>query len=119
VDETVETAWQRRIKTILFDYDKYDIRDDQRTAMQGNSDFLLAFPNVRVVIEGHCDERGSAQYNLGLGQKRADAIKDFLIASGVPASRIRTISYGKEKPACMESNEACWQQNRRGVFVRE
>ena len=119
VDETLETAWQRRIQIILFDYDQFDIRDDQRAAMQGNGEFLLKFANVRVVIEGHCDERGSAQYNLGLGQKRADAIKDFLIAMGVGASRIRTISYGKEKPACMDANEACWQQNRRGVFVRE
>lgn len=118
-DPTVEEVWTQRIKIILFDYDSYEIRADQRAAATGNGEFLRANSSVRVVIEGHCDERGSAQYNLGLGQKRADAIKEFLVGMGISADRIRTISYGKEKPACLEQNEACWQTNRRGVFVRE
>jgi peptidoglycan-associated lipoprotein len=118
-DPTVEEIWPQRIKIIYFDYDKYDIRDDQRAALQSNGDFLRSYSQIRIVVEGHCDERGSAQYNLGLGQRRADSIKEFLVGMGISADRIRTISYGKEKPACLESNEDCWQQNRRGIFVRE
>ena len=118
-EPSVEELWTQRIKTIYFDYDKYDIRDDQKASLQGNGEFLRSNPQVRIVVEGHCDERGSAQYNLGLGQRRADSIKEFLVSMGLSADRLRTISYGKEKPACTDSNEACWQQNRRGVFVRE
>jgi peptidoglycan-associated lipoprotein len=118
-DLTVEELWSQRIKTIYFDYDKYDVRDDQRAALQGNGDFLRSHSDVRIVVEGHCDERGSAQYNLGLGQKRADSIKEFLVNMGISADRVRTISYGKEKPTCTDANETCWQANRRGVFVKE
>src|SRR5438132_109489 len=82
------------------------------------ADFLKSNPNFKVTIEGHCDERGSTEYNLGLGDRRASAVKQYLVSLGVPADRLSTVSFGKEKPFCMESTEACWQQNRRGHFVR-
>jgi peptidoglycan-associated lipoprotein len=85
--------------------------------VQADVQFLTQHPEVNFTIEGHCDERGSTEYNIALGDKRATSVKSALVAAGVSASRIKTISYGKEKPFCMESNEACWQQNRRGHFV--
>jgi len=105
------------IKDIYFDYDKSDIRPDQQSSLQADFTFLNQHPNVNVLIEGHCDERGSTDYNLALGDQRASAVKNALTAGGISASRIKTISYGKEKPFCTESNEACWQQNRRGHLV--
>jgi len=105
----------------FFDYDRADVRPDAVAALQQDANLLLPmlsdFPQLRVIIEGHCDERGSAEYNLALGDQRASAVKNAIVAAGVSASRIKTISYGKEKPFCSESNEACWQQNRRGHFV--
>ena len=112
----MEELFGQRVKTIYFDYDKYDVRDDQRAALQGNGEFLRAHAEVRITIEGHCDERGSAEYNLGLGDKRANSLKEFLGAMGIAADRIHTISYGKERPVCTESNDDCWQKNRRGQF---
>jgi len=112
-----EDLFNQNIKDVYFDYDKSDIRADQQSSLQANSQFLGQHPNINVTIEGHCDERGSTEYNLALGDRRASAVKDALVAGGVNASRIKTISYGKEKPFCTESNEACWQQNRRGHFV--
>jgi peptidoglycan-associated lipoprotein len=101
----------------LFDFDKSDIRDDARQVLTKDAAALKrvfeADPNFTVVIEGHCDERGSAEYNLGLGDRRATAAKDFLVSLGVPADRLKTISYGKERPVCTEANEACYQRNRR------
>jgi peptidoglycan-associated lipoprotein len=105
------------VKDVFFDYDKYDIRPDQQTAIQANAQFLAQHPNINFTIEGHCDERGSTEYNLALGDNRANAVKNALVQAGVNGSRIKTISYGKEKPFCTESNEQCWQQNRRGHFV--
>jgi peptidoglycan-associated lipoprotein len=105
------------IKDVYFDYDKSDVRGDQQSSVQADVAFLSQHPNISFTIEGHCDERGSTDYNLALGDKRANAVKDALISGGVSASRIKTISYGKEKPFCTESNEACWQQNRRGHLV--
>jgi peptidoglycan-associated lipoprotein len=105
------------IKDVYFDYDKSDVRGDQQSSVQADVAFLNQHPNISFTIEGHCDERGSTDYNLALGDKRANAVKDALISGGVSASRIKTISYGKEKPFCTESNEACWQQNRRGHLV--
>ena len=100
-----------------FDYDKNDIRDDARQALTKDADLLkrifAADPSFSVVIEGHCDERGSAEYNLGLGDRRATSAKDFLIGLGVPADKIRTISYGKERPVCTDASEDCYQRNRR------
>jgi len=111
----------RRVQDAYFDYDKSDIRDDARATLTSNSDALKTmfreFPNSRVVVEGHCDERGSAEYNLGLGDRRATSAKEFLTTIGVPADRISVISYGKERPQCTEGNESCWQRNRRVHFV--
>ena len=114
---TEEEMFGQNIKDVYFDYDKYDIRPDQQTALQGNAQWLAQHPNVRFTVEGHCDERGSTEYNLALGDNRATAVKNALVQAGVSADRIRTISYGKEKPFCTESNEQCWQQNRRGHFA--
>ena len=114
---TDEELFGRNVRDIYFDYDKYDIRPDQQAALQSGARFLAQHPAMRFTIEGHCDERGSTEYNLALGDNRANAVKNALIQAGVGADRIRTISYGKEKPVCTESNEQCWQQNRRGHFV--
>ncbi len=114
---TEEELFARNVKDIFFDYDKYDIRPDQQAALQADAAFLQQHPNINFTIEGHCDERGSTEYNLGLGDKRANSVREALVQAGVNASRIKTISYGKEKPFCTESNESCWQQNRRGHFV--
>ena len=105
------------IKDIFFDYDKYDLRPDQVATLQSDAQWLSQHPNVSFTVEGHCDERGSTEYNIALGDNRAQAVKNALVQSGVPANRIKTISYGKEKPFCTESNEQCWQQNRRAHFV--
>ena len=114
---TDEDLFGQNIKDVYFDYDKSDIRADQQSSVQANVQFLSQHPNVNFTIEGHCDERGSTEYNLALGDQRANSVKNALTAAGIAASRIKTISYGKEKPFCNESNEACWQQNRRGHFV--
>jgi peptidoglycan-associated lipoprotein len=106
------------VQDAYFDYDKADIRPDARAALSKTADFLKNNPRFKVTIEGHCDERGSTEYNLGLGDRRASAVKQYIVSLGVSADRVNTVSFGKEKPFCMESNEACWQQNRRGHFVR-
>ncbi|MGA9977346.1 MAG: peptidoglycan-associated lipoprotein Pal [Candidatus Sulfotelmatobacter sp.] len=112
-----EDLFKQNIKDVYFDFDKSDIRADQQTSVQADAAFLMQHPNFNLRIEGHCDERGSIDYNLALGDKRASAAKNALISQGIAASRMTTISYGKERPFCTESNEACWQQNRRGHFV--
>ncbi len=112
-----EDLFGRYVKDIYFDYDKSDIRADQSASLQADAAFLNQHPNINFTIEGHCDDRGSTEYNLALGDQRASSVKNALTSAGVSASRIKTISYGKEKPFCMEDNEACWQQNRRGHFV--
>ncbi len=112
-----QELFSQNVKDVYFDYDKSDIRPDQQSSIQADAQFLNQHPNVNFTIEGHCDERGSTEYNIALGDKRATAAKNALVAAGVSASRIKTISYGKEKPFCTESNEACWQQNRRGHLV--
>ncbi len=109
------------VQDALFDYDKSDVREDARSILTRNADALKTifneFPGSVIQIEGHCDERGSAEYNLGLGDRRAAAAKEFLVQLGVPADRLKTISYGKERPQCTESDESCWQKNRRAHFV--
>ena len=109
------------VQDAFFDYDKTDIRSDARDALTRDAAALKAiladFPGAAIVIEGHCDERGSAEYNLGLGDRRASAAKEFLQGLGVPADRLKTISYGKERPQCTEQNETCWQKNRRVHFT--
>jgi peptidoglycan-associated lipoprotein len=107
------------VQDAFFDYDTYDIRNDAQDVLSRDASWLAAHPNVSVVIGGYCDERGSNEYNLALGQNRADAAKNALVTAGVAATRIRVISYGKEKPFCEESTEECWQQNRRAGFTLE
>jgi len=114
---TEEDLFGQTVKDVYFDYDKSDVRSDQRAAIQADAQFLNQHSGINFTIEGHCDERGSTEYNLALGDQRASSVKNALIGAGVSAGRIKTISYGKEKPFCMESNEACWQQNRRGHLV--
>ncbi|HTQ53227.1 MAG TPA: OmpA family protein [Bryobacteraceae bacterium] len=103
-----------------FDYDKSDIRADARDALTKDADALKAifasFPDATITVEGHCDERGSAQYNIALGDRRATAARDFLIQLGIPGDKLKPISYGKEHPQCTEHNEECWQKNRRAHF---
>jgi peptidoglycan-associated lipoprotein len=114
---TMEEMFLKEVQDAFFDLDKADIRSDARAALAKTADFLRNYPQVRVVIEGHCDERGSTEYNLALGDRRAAAVKEYLVSLGIGADRMSTVSYGKEKPFCMESNEECWQKNRRGHFV--
>lgn len=114
---TDEQLFSQNVKDVYFDYDKADVRGDQQSSVQADAQFFGQHPNMNFTVEGHCDERGSTEYNLALGDQRASAVKNALTAAGVNASRIKTISYGKEKPFCTESNEACWQQNRRGHLV--
>ena len=114
---------QREVQDAFFDYDKSTIRDDARSTLTANADALKRilndFPSATVTVEGHCDERGSAEYNLGLGDRRSTSAKEFLVQLGVPADRLKTISYGKERPQCTESNETCWQKNRRAHFTAQ
>jgi peptidoglycan-associated lipoprotein len=109
------------VQDAYFDYDKTDLRSDARDALSKDAaalkSILTDFPNASIVIEGHCDERGSAEYNLGLGDQRASAAKEFLLGLGISADRLKTISYGKERPQCTEQNESCWQKNRRAHFA--
>jgi peptidoglycan-associated lipoprotein len=114
---TLEELFLKEVQDAYFDLDKADIRTDARAALGKTADFLRNYPQVKVVIEGHCDERGSTEYNLALGDRRAAAVKQYMVSLGIGSDRMTTISYGKEKPFCMESTEACWQQNRRGHFV--
>jgi peptidoglycan-associated lipoprotein len=108
----------KEVRDAYFDFNKADIRADAREALTKTAEFLRNNPGIRVTIEGHCDERGSTEYNLALGDRRAGATKQYLVSLGISADRISTVSFGKEKPFCTQSNEACWQQNRRGHFVR-
>ncbi len=102
---------------IHFEYDKADIREGDRPTLTKNADVLKKYDFLRVSVEGHCDERGTVEYNLALGERRAKAAYDYLVSLGVPAARLKTVSYGKEVPVCSESNEACWQRNRRAKFT--
>ena len=101
--------------TVHFDYDRYQLRDEDRSVLQRQAAWLQKYPQVRVNIEGHCDERGTREYNLALGARRANAVKEYLVSLGISTGRVETVSYGKERPVCTESTEDCWAQNRRGV----
>jgi peptidoglycan-associated lipoprotein len=101
--------------TVHFDYDKYAITSEDRDILQRQAAWLQKYSQVRVSIEGHCDERGTREFNLALGARRGNAVKEYLVSLGVSSARMDTISYGKERPMCTESNESCWSQNRRGV----
>ena len=113
---SAEEEFKANVQDIFFDYDTSDIRADAQATLSRDASFLASHPEIKIVIGGYCDERGSNEYNIGLGQSRADATKNALVTAGVAANRIRTVSYGKEKPFCTESTEECWQQNRRGGF---
>jgi peptidoglycan-associated lipoprotein len=114
--ESIEKEFDADVKDIFFDYDKSNLRDDSKASLTQDAKYLLSHPDEKVLIGGYCDERGSNEYNLALGQRRADSAKNALMEDGVAASRIRVISYGKEKPFCTQSTEACWQENRRAGF---
>jgi len=105
------------VEDIFFDYDRSSIREDARPALEDNASYLKANGNTRILIEGHCDERGTSEYNIALGERRAQAAKRYLTDLGIDPSKISTISYGKEKPFCEGHNEQCWQENRRAHFV--
>jgi peptidoglycan-associated lipoprotein len=105
------------LKDAFFDFDKAEIRTDQRDKLAADGTWLRSHPSVKVRIEGHCDERGTASYNMALGERRAAAVQEYLVSLGVDASRMQTISYGKERPFAMGHDEAAWAQNRRGHFL--
>jgi peptidoglycan-associated lipoprotein len=114
---SVSDLFEQNVKDAYFELDKSDLRDEARAALTKDAEFLRSYPQVHVSIEGHCDERGSTEYNLGLGQRRAEAAKNYLISLGIPGDRMETTSWGKERPFCSEHDESCWQQNRRAHFV--
>ncbi len=113
---TEEQLFAKNVKDIYFNYDKADLRADDRPAADGDAGFLARHPDIKVMIEGHCDDRGSEEYNLALGDSRANSLKSALLAQGVSADRVKTVSYGKEKPFCTQDNDSCWQENRRDHF---
>jgi peptidoglycan-associated lipoprotein len=108
---------ERPLGDVYFDLDESSIREDARGPLQKNAEWMKRWASTRVTVEGHCDERGTAEYNLALGERRASAVKDYLVSLGVAADRVAVVSKGKESPFCSESNESCWQQNRRGHFL--
>ncbi|HTR27323.1 MAG TPA: peptidoglycan-associated lipoprotein Pal [Terriglobales bacterium] len=112
-----EELFAKNVKDVFFDFNKSDVRADETSAAQNDGVFLREHPNVKVMIEGHCDDRGSIEYNLALGTSRAESVKQTLLQEGVSSERVKTISYGKEKPFCTEDNEQCWQQNRVDHFA--
>ena len=118
--KTLQERLANEVQDAYFDYDKSDVRADARDVLTRDADALKSiladFPGQAIVVEGHCDERGSAEYNIGLGDRRSTSAKDFLVQLGIPADRLRTISYGKERPQCTEATESCYQQNRRVHF---
>jgi peptidoglycan-associated lipoprotein len=107
----------KELKDVFFDFDKYNIRDDQVANLEYNAAYLKKWKSVRILIEGHCDERGTNEYNMALGHRRASAAKDYLVSLGVEESRIEIISYGEERPFALGHNEDAWWQNRRAHFV--
>ena len=102
---------------VFFDLDKSDLKPEARTTAESVATWMNSYPAVAVTIEGHADERGTREYNLALGERRANSVRDYLVALGVNANRLSTVSYGKERPAVLGSNQDAWAQNRRGVFV--
>lgn len=115
---SAEELFNSEMQDVYFDLDRSDIRADSKDTLAKAAQYLRTYPSVKAVIEGDCDERGSTEYNLGLGQRRADAVKQFLSGLGISGDRLQTVSYGKEKPICNEHSEECWQRNRRAHFSR-
>ncbi|MFA6092509.1 MAG: peptidoglycan-associated lipoprotein Pal [Elusimicrobiota bacterium] len=108
-----EYAKLRDLLNIYFDYDSYALNESAREVLKTNAEYLQAHPDLEVLAEGHCDERGTSEYNLALGQKRAKEVRDYLLRLGISGSRVGTLSYGKERPLCQQSTEECWAKNRR------
>lgn len=108
---------EKPLGTVYFDYDKSLIRDDAKATLDTNASWLKRFRTVKILIEGHCDERGTEEYNRALGEKRAQSLREYLVRAGISADRIRTLSYGEDRPAVLASNDAAWTKNRRGEFV--
>ena len=108
---------ERPLGDVFFSYNESTIRDDARATLQRNADWMRRWPSTRITIEGHCDSRGTSEYNLALGERRASAVRAYLVSLGIGSDRIAVISKGEESPACFEENEACWQQNRRGTSI--
>lgn len=111
-----DAAFHAAVKDLFFDYDSYDIRSADAASVTAAASYLNAHPAIKVLLAGYCDDRGSAEYNITLGENRANAAKQALVAAGVNAARVRVVSYGKERQFCSEENETCWQQNRRAQF---
>lgn len=108
---------EKPLGDVFFDLDQSTIREDGRATLTANATWMKRWSNTRITIEGHCDERGTAEYNLGLGERRAQAVKAYLVSLGIAADRVTTVSKGKESPVCTDKNEACWQRNRRGGSI--
>ncbi len=115
--ETSTTPASSPLKDIHFAYDRYNLREDARATLRAGADWLKSHPSARVEIEGHCDERGTNEYNLALGAKRAQSAMDYLISLGISARQLSTVSYGEELPTCREKTKGCWQKNRRDRFI--
>jgi len=116
-DNTPDAIFHKNVQDIFFDYDSADLRPEASTAIAQAAAYLVAHPGIRTLIGGYCDDRGSTEYNLALGESRANSAKNALVSAGVPAARLRTVSYGKEKQFCTDETEPCWQQNRRAQFT--
>lgn len=108
---------ERPLQDVFFDFDQSTLRDDARGTLQKNAEWLRRWTSTRITVEGHCDNRGTPEYNLALGERRATAVRDYLVSLGVDGGRIQTVSKGEEEPFCKEDTEDCWQQNRRGHFI--
>jgi peptidoglycan-associated lipoprotein len=108
---------EKPLGDVFFDYDSSTLKDEGRSALQKNADWLKRWSSVAFTVEGHCDNRGTPEYNLALGERRASAVRDYLVSLGVAASRVQAVSKGEEQPFCREDNDSCWSQNRRGHFV--
>jgi peptidoglycan-associated lipoprotein len=112
-----EVNAERPLADAFFDFDQWQLREDARTHLQRNAEWLQRWPSTRVTIEGHCDARGTSEYNLALGERRANAVRSYLISLGIAADRLLVVSKGEEAPFCTSDGEECWQQNRRGHFI--
>jgi peptidoglycan-associated lipoprotein len=116
-DMGTDAEFHKNVQDAFFDYDSFELRPDAQASISQAASYLAAHPAIKVVIGGYCDDRGSAEYNLALGENRANAARSALVSAGVAPTRLRVISYGKEKQFCTEENEECWQQNRRAQFT--
>jgi peptidoglycan-associated lipoprotein len=108
---------EKPLSDVFFDFDRSDLKDEGRAALQKDADWMRKWMSTKVTVEGHCDSRGTAEYNLALGDRRAQAVKQYLVSLGVASERVQTSTKGKEAPFCTEENESCWSQNRRGHFI--